>query len=317
MTETRRLLVRDMTVEAQDVLRLGLVDEASVKLPEWEPGAHLTLELANGLTRQYSLCGDPADRNRYEVAILHDKHGRGGSKFVHTTLRPGDHVTAHGPKNHFQFERAARYVFVAGGIGITPILPMVELADRLGAEFTVLYGGRNQQSMSFQSRLARFGDRVQLFFDDVHGLIDLEHALAYPCPDTLLYCCGPESLISAVIAGSTTWNPNAIRFERFSAQLPTQFQNDTEAVGFEVELGSSGTSLIVPADRSVLDVLLEAGVDIPYDCTEGICGSCEVRVTEGEVDHRDIVLTAAERAENQLMMVCCSRARSRRLVLDL
>ncbi|MHA6796417.1 PDR/VanB family oxidoreductase [Pseudonocardia bannensis] len=316
MEQPRQVLVQQMTVEADGVLSLVLVDPVGAELPAWQPGAHLDLLLADGLVRQYSLCGDPGDRRRYRVAVLREPQSRGGSERVHTVLRPGALVDIKGPRNHFRLEPSPRYLFIAGGIGITPILPMVAAAAASGADWSLLYGGRAAASMAFREGLARHGDRVRMVPEDVHGRLDLDAVLGTPRPDTLVYCCGPESLIAAVEKRCTSWPADALRVERFAAP-EEPVRDPADESGVEIVLRRSDRSLRVPAERSILEVLLEGGIDVMNDCQEGICGSCETKVLEGEVDHRDHVLTAKEQASNTCMMVCVSRARSGRLVLDL
>jgi ferredoxin-NADP reductase len=309
------LLVRSMTHEAVGVLSVELVEPDGQDLPAWEPGSHLDLHLPGGLSRQYSLSGDPSDRSRYRLGILRESAGRGGSAYVHDTLRPGDEVDFGGPRNHFRLEPASAYVFVAGGIGITPILPMLADATAAGVEWTLLYGGRTAASMAFTGELAAYGDRVTLWPQDRHGLLDLDRLLGTPRVDTLVYACGPEPLLAAVEQRMTAWPAGALHLERFAAPVVERDPADEHAV--EVVLAESGRTVLVPPDRSVLEVLLEDGVDVLHDCQEGICGSCEVKVIEGEVDHRDHVLSEPERAANGCMMVCVSRACGPRLVLGL
>ncbi len=309
------LLVRSLTHEATGVLSLELVDPAGADLPPWEPGAHVDLLLTGGLSRQYSLCGDPADRGRYRLGVLREDAGRGGSAFVHDTLRPGHLVDVGGPRNHFGLEPAPAYVFVAGGIGITPVLPMLARATAAGADWTLLYGGRTAASMAFTRELAAYGDRVTLWPQDRHGLLDLDGLLGTPRPGTLVYACGPEPLLAAVEERMAGWPSDALHLERFSA--PTVERDPADEHSVEVVLAESGRTVLVPQDRSVLEVLLEEGVEVLHDCQEGICGSCEVKVIEGEVDHRDHVLTGPERAAGTCMMVCVSRACGKRLVLGL
>ncbi|PXY23436.1 ferredoxin [Prauserella coralliicola] len=306
-----KLLVRSMTWEADGVLSLVLADPDGAPLPGWEPGAHLDLDFADGLVRQYSLCGDPAERARYQVAVLREERSRGGSRYVHEALRPGQVVEVRGPRNHFRLEEAQRYVFIAGGIGITPILPMVAAVRDSGKPWRLHYGGRRRGSMAFTSALAAHGDAVRLSPQDEVGLLDLDTALADLGPGTLVYCCGPAPLIDAVVQRCP---PDLLRIERFAAPDAPEEPALTGAV--EVELARSGRTVRVPADRSILEVLLDEGIDVPNDCRDGICGSCETKVIAGEIDHRDHVLTERERREGTTMMVCVSRACGRRLVLD-
>jgi ferredoxin-NADP reductase len=309
------LLVRSLTLESAGVLSVELVDPDGAELPAWEPGAHLDLRLPDSISRQYSLSGDPADRSHYRLGVLRDEGSRGGSAYVHDVLRPGDHVEYAGPRNHFRLEPASRYVFVAGGIGITPILPMLAQAEAAGADWTLLYGGRTARSMAFTAELAAYGDRVTFWPQDSHGLLDLDGLLGVAQPGVLVYACGPEPLLAAVEERMAGWPAGALHVERFSA--PVVDRDPADAHEVELVLADSGRTLLLPPDKSVLDVLLEEGVDVLHDCREGICGSCEVKVVEGEVDHRDFVLSDPERAANNCMMACVSRACSKRLVLGI
>jgi ferredoxin-NADP reductase len=315
MPDTTRLLVRGLRLAADRVLELELADPAGEPLPEWEPGAHVDVLLADGLVRQYSLCGDPADRSVWRLAVLREEAGRGGSAYVHTVLRPGDVVEVRGPRNNFPLVPAEHYLFVAGGIGITPILPMVARAAASGATFRVVYGGRSRVSMAFLGELAGYGDRVDVVPQDERGLLDVAGELA-ACPaGTAVYCCGPEPLIAAVEAAGADLPPGSLHRERFAAAPPTE---DAEpGAEFEVELASSGEVLTVGPDQSVLEALEEAGVPVLSSCREGICGTCETGVLSGTPEHRDLLLSDEEKAEGNTMLVCVSRACSRRLVLDL
>jgi ferredoxin-NADP reductase len=221
-----------------------------------------------------------------------------------------------GPRNHFRLEPSASYVFIAGGIGITPILPMIARAEAEGAEWTLLYGGRTASSMAFTGELAGYGEKVTLHPQDTLGLLDLDTLLGTPRPGTLVYCCGPEPLLLAVEERMAAWSDDSLHVERFAVpEPPARDAADEHAV--EVVLAESGITVSVAPDTSILQALLDAGVDVEHDCTEGICGTCETKVLEGEVDHRDYVLTAREKAAGDCMMVCVSRACGKRLVLGL
>ena len=313
---SEQLVVRSMTLESDGVLSVELVDPAGRELPAWEPGAHVDLQLSDGLSRQYSLSGVPHERHRYRLGVLRESAGRGGSAYVHDTLRPGQVVGFAGPRNHFRLEPSPSYVFVAGGIGITPILPMLARAEAEGASWTLLYGGRTASSMAFTDELARYGDRVTVHPQDTHGLLDLDTLLGTPQPDTLVYVCGPEALLKAVEERMAAWPEGSLHLERFAVpDAPVRDVADEHAV--EVVLAESGRTLMVGPETSILDALVADGVDVLHDCQEGICGSCETKVIEGEVDHRDYVLTDREKAANDCMMVCVSRACGKRLVLGI
>ncbi|RZB14594.1 oxidoreductase [Streptomyces sp. F001] len=295
---------------ADGVLALTLRHPLGEELPVWEPGAHIDVVLGPDLERQYSLCGDPAERHAWRIAVLREIDGRGGSAYVHAELSRGEKVRVRGPRNHFALEPAPRYRFVAGGIGITPILPMLAAAEAAGAEWTLLYGGRTRNSMAFTEELGRYGDRVTIAPQDETGLLDLAPVLDGLPDGTLVYCCGPEPLLDAVEAGCSG---GVLRVERFRAR-----EQETGPDGeFEVVLERTGRTLTVPRGVSVLDTVRASGIEVLYSCTEGTCGTCETDVLDGTPDHRDSVLTDEERTAGETMMICVSRCRGARLVLDL
>lgn len=309
-------VVRTVRIEAGDAIargvrRLTLRPVGGTALPAWEPGAHIDLLLPSGLVRQYSLCGSPHDLAQYEIAVLHEPEGRGGSDEVHR-LPIGAEVGVVGPRNRFPLHEAARYLFVAGGIGITPLLPMIEEVSRRGADWRMVYGGRSRQTMGFLDRLVAWGDRVEIRPQDEVGLLDLERILV-PRPETLVYCCGPEPLLRAVEDRCASgWPAGSLVVERFAAaEAPPPAAGDS----FEVQLGSEGPVVEIPADRSILSVLQGVDADVLYSCEEGTCGSCETQVLSGRPDHRDSLLTDDNRQAG-LMLICVSRSLDRRLVLD-
>lgn len=308
MTEHELILrVADRSIPADGVVVLDLVAADGEHLPTWTPGAHIDLHCGD-LIRQYSLCGDPADHTRYRVAVRREDSGRGGSRFVHDRVSVGDALRARGPRNHFPLVDAKAYVFIAGGIGITPILPMLDQARAAGVGWRLAYGGRNHASMPFaKDLLTRHPDQVSLHPQDEVGLLDLDALLTDLAPGTAVYCCGPEPLLQAVE------HRVSAHVERFA---PREL-GPTEDRPFTITLAGSGQVLEVPADRSALDVLVDAGVPVLSSCTEGTCGTCETAVLEGEVDHRDSLLSPEERTANDCMFVCVSRAAGSNLVLDL
>ncbi|MGQ0845727.1 MAG: PDR/VanB family oxidoreductase [Sporichthyaceae bacterium] len=310
------VLVKGKEVVADGVVRLVLVRPDGAELPGWLPGAHVDLMLGRELVRQYSLCGDPGDSSRYEVAVLREAAGRGGSAHVHDVLAEGEVVRVRGPRNNFALVPADRYLFVAGGVGITPIVPMLAAAAAAGRRFRLLYGGRTRDSMAFADALVgRYGDRVEICPQDERGLLDLDAALGESRDDTAVYCCGPEALLAAVEERCAAWPTGALHVERFA---PKPIVANADADGpFEVELGSDGRIVPVPAGCSVLDALAEAGIAVNFSCAEGTCGTCETGVLAGVPDHRDSLLSQAERAANEVMFVCVSRSRTPRLTLDL
>ncbi|MEJ8278104.1 PDR/VanB family oxidoreductase [Pseudonocardia spirodelae] len=309
---TARLVVEKKETAADGVVVLTLRDPSGADLPEWTPGAHLDLEPAAGLVRQYSLCGDPHERSVYRVAVLREPGGRGGSAHVHDVLAEGDTVGVGGPRNHFALVDAPGYLFVAGGIGITPIVPMVAAAQAAGADWRLVYGGRSRSSMAFTELAERHPGRVELVPQDEAGLPDLAAVLG-AAGDRPVYCCGPGGLLDAV-AGMGAELGLDVHLERFT---PADGALDGPQDAFEVELAGSGRVLEVPAGCSVLEALEGAGLTMLSSCREGTCGTCETGVLGGEPDHRDSLLSDDERAAGDVMMVCVSRSRSPRLVLDL
>ncbi|MDX3241891.1 PDR/VanB family oxidoreductase [Streptomyces sp. ME18-1-4] len=304
------LVVDQREFAADGVLALTLRHPLGEALPAWEPGAHVDVVLKSGLERQYSLCGDPGDRHAWRIAVLREPDGRGGSAYVHEQLGQGDKVRVRGPRNHFALRTAARYRFIAGGIGITPVLPMLAAAEAAGAEWTLLYGGRSRNSMAFTGELARYGDRVTVAPQDETGLLDLGSVLDALPEGTLVYCCGPGPLLDAVEERCPS---GALHVERFQAKEQPAGQDGE----FEVELAQSGRTLTVAPGVSVLDTVRAAGVEVLFSCTEGTCGTCETDVLEGTPEHRDSVLTAEEREAGETMMICVSRCLGKKLVLDL
>lgn len=309
----------DLVVDRKDVVAAGVVvltlrPAHGGPLPAWRPGAHLDLLLPGGLTRQYSLCGDPADRTAYRVGVLLEPESRGGSRYVHETLATGSTVATRGPRNNFALLPSPRYTFVAGGIGVTPILPMVAAAAAAGADWRLLYGGRTRGSMAFLDELSAYGDSVTVAPQDETGLLDLASWLAAPRPDTKVYCCGPEPLLQAVERQCASWPGGALHVERFTAK---EAREPVRLEAFEVVLHRSGLTLTVPPGVSILHAVEQAGVPVLSSCQEGTCGTCETTVLDGEPDHRDSLLTEEEQAAGDLMMICVSRSCSPRLVLEL
>ncbi|MFI5624000.1 PDR/VanB family oxidoreductase [Nocardioides sp. NPDC051685] len=312
--DTLVLEVADREALAPDIVSLTLRSPQGEELPAWTPGSHIDLILGNGLTRQYSLCGGLDDRKTWKVGILRDADSRGGSSYVHDELQVGDMIGVAGPRNHFPLEPSSRYVFVAGGIGVTPLIPMLEAAQRAAADWTLIYCARSREAMGYLPELQkRFGDHLIVNADDESGLFDLPGYFAEVQPDTMVYACGPTPFLDATTAATAGWPAGTVHFERFS---PLEF-DDAVNVDFEVELAHSGKILPVPADRSILSVLREEGVRVLSSCTEGTCGTCEVAVLGGQIDHRDAVLSPEEQETGEMMMVCVSRCLGGRLTLDL
>jgi ferredoxin-NADP reductase len=301
--------------QAEGVLSLELRSVDGSLLPEWTPGAHIEIELAEGIVRHYSLCSSPNDNEIWRIAVLREPAGRGGSKLIHESIRPGHVVSASGPRNNFILVDSDRYLFIAGGIGITPILPMVrEVADR-GKAWSLVYGGRTLKSMAFVDDLSEIsGGDVHILPEDEYGLLDLDRCLGTPCGHTAVYCCGPGPLIDAVERRCNSWPAGALHLERFTPKEMSSSCRDGE---FDVQLAQSGKRLRVPADRTLLEVLEDAGFEIANSCRAGICGTCELGVADGIPEHNDDVLSDAERESNQVILPCVSRSKSAVLVVDL
>ncbi|MBB3676020.1 PDR/VanB family oxidoreductase [Modestobacter versicolor] len=313
----RDLVVAARTDLADGVVALDLVAHNGRDLPAWTPGSHVDVLLRPGLERQYSLCGDAADRSRWRVAVLREEAGRGGSVALHDEVAVGDRLRVRGPRNHFAFEvtPGTRYRFVAGGIGITPLRAMVAAAEEAGADWTLDHAGRSRSTMAFAAELAAaHPDRVRVHAADEGARLDVAALLAEPRTDTAVYVCGPTRLIDAVEAAAASWPAQALHTERFEAK---EFGEPVWTEPFEVELALSGETVTVEPGESVLDAVAGAGVVVLSSCRVGTCGTCETPVLEGPVEHRDSVFTPAEQAEDTAMMICVSRAAGPRLVLDL
>lgn len=322
MVEQRELRVASMTWEAEGVISLRLTRiESDDPLPAWEPGAHIDVYVGDGTTRQYSLCGDPTDLSAYQVAVLREPEGRGGSAYVHDTLRVGDRLMVTRPKQGFALEDAPFHALVAGGVGVTPIMTFAEHLAREGRPFSMTYGGRTRASMAFCDRLAALGDAVTFLAEDVDGRPDLESLLKDLPEGGLVYVCGPLPLLRAVeAAAEAVHGPDhdVVRFELFSragVELPEAAAPDGDS--YELVLATSGHSLRMKPDANILDTVLALGIEVENDCRDGICGSCVTPILAGTVDHRDLVLTRREQAAMDRMMICCSRPTCDRLELDL
>jgi ferredoxin-NADP reductase len=313
----RDLIVDARTDLADGVAGLDLVSHNGRDLPAWTPGSHIDVVLRPGTERQYSLCGDRADRSRWRIAVLREEEGGGGSVALHDEVRVGQTLRVRGPRNHFAFEvtPGTAYRFVAGGIGITPLRAMVSAAAEAGADWTLEYAGRSRATMAFAAELAAaHPERVRICAADEGARIDVTALFGAPRTDTAVYVCGPARLIDAVTAAMAGWPPTALHAERFEAR---EFGDPVWPDPFEVELALSGTTVTVQPGQSVLDAVTGAGVVVLSSCRVGTCGTCETPVLEGPVEHRDSVLTPAEQADDVVMMVCVSRAAGPRLVLDL
>lgn len=310
----RELEVIERVEEADGVITLRLADSQGEALPAWAPGSHLDLRLGNGMERQYSLCSR-YEADTWRIAILRETHGRGGSAWIHDNLNVGSLVATRGPRNHFPLVDAPDYLFIGGGIGVTPLIPMLgEVIATKDASWRFVYGGRRRASMAFRDRLEPLG--AVIWPEDEKGLIPLADILADVSETTAIYCCGPEPLLAAVEAACAQRGLPAPHVERFSPK-PIDTSAEADDHSFTVVVASSGVEYSIPADRSIAEVLQEAGVPLMTSCAEGVCGTCETQVIEGEIIHRDSLLTEEDRAEGIYMMPCVSRCAGDRLVLDL
>ena len=310
-------LVHTLRYEAQGIISVELRPYGDTVFAPFEAGSHIDLHLPNGLVRSYSLLNSPSDQGRYVVGILRDRSSRGGSQYVHEQLRVGMQLSISSPRNNFQLDPNARHsVLVAGGIGITPIYCMFRQLLALGKSAELIYCARTRQEAAWVQDLSELDAKVVYHFNDEKGVPpNLSAYLADQHRDTHFYCCGPTPMLDAFENTCESLGyPNA-HIERFAAtELPPSEDAQSR---YSVELKKTGKTLSIEPGLSLLDALLEAGCDIEYSCREGVCGSCETRVLEGDIDHRDGVLTKAERATNTSMMVCVSGCKSARLVLDL
>ncbi|WP_144149049.1 cytochrome P450/oxidoreductase [Paraburkholderia sp. BCC1884] len=313
---SRPVVVTSLSREAHDIVRVTLASPDGRPLPRWSAGSHIDVACgATGISRQYSLCGDPANTAVFDIAVLRESPGRGGSQWMHDHLQIGAQLRIRGPRNHFRLdETATKLILIAGGIGITPISAMARRAKTLGLDYEIHFSGRARDSMALLPALiALHGDRLQVYVSQEGTRHDFG-ALKVDA-GTQVYACGPVRMLDALQEASAGWPDDALKVEHFESKLGALDPANEHA--FEVELKDSGLVVMVPADQTLLAALRKANVDVQSDCEEGLCGSCEVRVLAGEVDHRDVVLTRGERQSHTRMMTCCSRAAGKRLVLEL
>lgn len=311
VSEFKLSVVRTVS-ESAGVISLLLESPEAALLPLWEPGAHIEIEVPGVGPRHYSLNSDPKDRRRWRVSVLLCDNGRGGSKCIHAMAR-GSLLSVKGPRNNFPLNSSGKLLLIAGGIGITPLLPMLQQAVCEGRDVGLLYSGRSRRSMAFLSELAAYGDRVRVFANDEGQFLDLAGELARPVADTAVYCCGPAPMLDAAQKAMGLWPTGSLHLERFTA---TPVHAPSEDGPFEVVAARSGISTLVPVGCSILQALESVGVRPSSSCREGICGTCETPVLEGAPLHRDNLLTAAERASNMTMMICVGGSATPRLVLD-
>ncbi|WP_050463702.1 PDR/VanB family oxidoreductase [Herbaspirillum autotrophicum] len=307
--------VQAMRFEAQGILSVELTAPDGTALPAFAAGSHIDLHLGNGVVRSYSLLNPPTEQHRYVVGVLNDRNSRGGSRYVHEQLRVGTTLTISAPRNNFPLdESAAHSVLIAGGIGITPISCMLNHLRSQNKSAELLYCARSRAEAAFSATLLAQPD-VSGHFDNERGAPpDLRAYLASKPRDAHFYCCGPTPMLNAFEAICAELDLPNVHIERFAAAEQVDAVQSDEYVA---ELARSKKVISVPAGKSLLDALLDAGLDVEHSCREGICGACETKVLEGEPEHRDGVLSKSERASNKTMMVCVSGCKGRRLVLDL
>ena len=321
-TDRYPVVVRSMTLLAEGVLAVEFIGRG-VELPPFEAGSHIDLVLPNGICRSFSLCNPPSERGRYVVGVKRANPSRGASAYVHDALRVGQTILVSAPRNNFPLvPQPALSVFIAGGIGITPIWSMIQKLEADGAEWRLYYAVRTRADAAFLAELQALGRKhpgwLDIRFDHEPGtqMLDLGAIVGrHAGPGVHFYGCGPTPMLDAFEAATGVLPAVQRHLERFTAELK-EVAADALAE-FEVVLAKSGSTVPVQPKASILDTLLDAGVEIPFSCMEGVCGSCKVNVLEGMPDHRDSVLSDDERARNDVMLVCCSGSRSRRLVLDL
>lgn len=315
-----RVRVAARREEAEGIASFELAATDGGALPMFSAGAHIDVQVAEGLTRQYSLCNDSTETHRYQIAVLHEPNSRGGSRAMHERIQVGDVLSISAPKNHFSLaHEATSSLLLAGGIGVTPILCMAERLAMVGAPFEMHFCTRSRERTAFYDRIAqsRFGAQVQFHFDDGAAAqkLDIGARLARPELGVHLYVCGPKGFMDAVLntARANGWPEQQLHYEFFAADVKPSEGDDS----FEVQLASSGRIIVVAKDQTVIQALAACGVEVDTSCEQGVCGTCVTRILEGIPDHKDLYLTPQEQAANDQFTPCCSRAKTPRLVLDL
>jgi ferredoxin-NADP reductase len=308
------LIVTARTPVATDVIELTLMASDRKSLPPWNPGAHIELELPGGISRQYSLCGPSAQDDEWRIAVLREEGGKGGSRYLHDAVAVGDTLKVRSLRNNFRLQASERYHFIASGIGITPILAMVEKCESLNLDLRLHYIGRQREQLAYLDRLPSGNTSVHITAEtgrpDLAAILPpLDGEETWP-----VYACGSPALLSALEAALDV-HPTSMLHTEWFAPRPVKAAADA-LEEFDVVLERSGVTVRVEPDQSILTASAEAGVYIPSSCEQGTCGSCEVVLLKGLVDHRDSVLDEEERQAGQILMPCVSRARSEVLVLD-
>ena len=316
-----KLRVTDIQCEAKGILLLELRDEKKQALPSFTPGSHIEIYLANGLTRHYSLLNSSVESDRYVFAVSLDPNSQGGSAFIHQKIKLGDMLSVSTPRNHFELVDAEQYCFIAGGIGITPILSMIHWCIAHQKKWTLYYSARNRQRAAFYESLCALNQEKNIHFhfnDEQADLLNLQKIVQDNAENTHIYCCGPNPLMLALKEASADI-AERVHFEWFNAPELNTSENKTELAisDFTVKLAKSGRDILVKPEQSILEAIEAQGVEVPFSCRAGICGACECRVLRGEPEHLDMVLSDTEKQGNQRMMICVSRSRSPVLELDL
>ncbi|TDF82645.1 PDR/VanB family oxidoreductase [Pseudomonas sp. H9] len=311
--------VRCIENQATGINTFEFVDPAGKPLPPFTAGAHLDVHLPGGFIRQYSLCNSPHERDRYVIGVLNVADGRGGSRSLHTNVKAGDLLQISEPRNHFPVaDKAQRHLLIGGGIGVTPMMAMLEQFEASGAEYILYYCGENPERTAFKERLAPLLDkRVVIHYDggDPARRLDIRELLMHHQPGTHVYCCGPAGLMAGVKAATEHWPQGTVHFEHFAAPVAPQSTGTDSDGEFQITLSRSGQTLNVPSSKSIAQALRDAGLPCETSCEAGICGTCKTRFIDGEVDHRDFILSDDEKQEH--LLICCSRSKSSLLVLDL
>jgi tetrachlorobenzoquinone reductase len=315
---TTKVRVAAISQETRDISLLELHPADRTALPSFSAGSHIDLHLKDGMIRSYSLINASSETHRYVIGVKKEQNSRGGSRYIHEELRGGDEITIGAPRNNFVLrEEASSSILIAGGIGITPLISMAQRLEDIGKPWQLHYAAHTG-SAGFVFQLARFGSKVRFYFptefqrEPCARRIDIDSIVTSASQEAHIYCCGPERMLAAFQAAAAERPPARSHIEHFANAQGVDKEGE-----FEVVLAKSGRTIAVPSGKSILDTLLELGMDAPYSCMEGVCSSCETRVLSGIPDHRDLILTSEEHAANDRMMICCSRSKSRKLVLEL
>ncbi|CAB3757053.1 PDR/VanB family oxidoreductase [Paraburkholderia humisilvae] len=326
--QSLHLLVRQIRFEGKGINSYELVDPCGANLPPFDAGSHIDIHLGGGLIRQYSLCNSPEDEKRYVIAVLKDEKGRGGSKAVHEKLRVQDIVRVSRPRNRFPLAAdAEKVILLAGGIGVTPLKSMAHALEAQGVNYELHYCARDAGCTAFNAELASLAESGHLHYHfdggSEQGRLDIGRLLTNPSHGQHVYYCGPAGFMQACAEATSHWPKGSVHFEHFKApeRPPASRRRDDElslgtaSDSFEVVLAKSGRIIPVGSGQSIADALNEAGTTVPTSCCAGLCATCKVRYLEGEVEHKDFILSDDERADQ--LTVCVSRAKSCRIVLDL